>query len=316
MGIQVPRAEQPSGNEELLMKRLPPVLPLILAMVAFLALAGIPLRAQDKPQASAKAPEMTPEQATDPTDPLFGVGPLPQGKISLVGGTIEKIDRVRDHIRVRPFGGGKKMNFVFDERTHIYRDGVETTERGLQRGDRVYVDTQLDGARLFARNIRAVTRLRPADARGQILAYDSKTGIMTVRDDLSDAPVTFRVTRETSVRGKDADSTIDLVPGSLVTVHFSPGRREQDVASEVSVLATPGNMFTFAGKVLFLDMRDGKIAVANESNKKTYELQFEPGAVGSDVMVGSEVVVKAEFIGRGYRVKTLTLSNLGQARSE
>ncbi len=303
----------------------PLVLVLALASASVMALAQAPATtgqpsdaskaSESKKATSDKAPPMTPEQATDPTDPLFGVGPLPKGKVSLVGGTLVKIDRIRDHIRVRPFGENKKMNFAFDERTHIYRDGVETTERGLRPGDRVYVDAQLDGARLVARNIHAVTRLQPADARGQILAYDARTGLMTIRDNLTSAPVTFHVTRDTVVKGNGANSIIDLVPGSLITVHFLPGQRD-DVAHQVSVLATPGNRFTFAGKVRFLDMRDGEIVVQNQSDNKTYELQFDAGAVGPDVMVGTDVVVQAEFVGHGYKVRTLTVSNEGQARSE
>ena len=38
---------------------------------------------------------------------------------------------------------------------------------GINKGDRVYVDTQLDHATLFARNIRVLTEAGPAYARGR-----------------------------------------------------------------------------------------------------------------------------------------------------
>ncbi len=278
------------------------LLPLPVSLSAQQATPAAPGTAKAQPQ---KAGTMTPDQATDPTDPLFGVGPLPEGRVSLVGGTVDKVDRVRNRVAVKPFGNGQKMSLAFDERTHIYRDGVETTERGIRRGDRVYIDTMLDGTRLFARNIRVVTSLKPSDARGQVMAYDPQTGTMTVLDDISSVPVTFRVTGQTSIKSAVA-ARAGLVPGSLVTVRFSPDQRNRQVAQEVSILAAPGSTFTFVGKVTFLDLRSNLIAVHNQSDDKTYELEFAPGAINSDITVGSDVVVKAEFVGRGYRAETVS----------
>ena len=39
------------------------------------------------------------------------------------------------------------MKKAYDKRTHVYRDGVETTQLGIRKGDRAYVDTMLDGHR-------------------------------------------------------------------------------------------------------------------------------------------------------------------------
>jgi hypothetical protein len=262
----------------------------------------------DKPVAQPdKASHVT--ETTDPNDPLFGVPPLPKGKVSLVGGTVQKIDRLRNRVAVKTFGdGGKKMTFAFDERSHIYRDGVETTERGIRQGDRVYVDTMLDGGRLFARNIRVVTNLKPTDAQGQILAYDPRSGQMLVRDNLSTATVSFHIAKETIVKGGGGQGAIELVPGALVAVRFSPDKRFRDVAREVDVLAVPGNMFTFAGKVRYLDLSRRTIAVENLTDNKTYELQFDPGVVNNNVTVGSDVTVAAVFNGTGYKARTVAVS--------
>src|ERR1051326_3632150 len=244
-------------------------------------------------------------EVMDKDDPLFGVPKMPGGKVSLIGGVVENNDSIRERLTLRVFGNNKKMTLGYDERTHIYRDGVESTYRAVQRGDRVYVDSMLDGPKLFARNIRVVTTLRPADARGQIINYNARSGFMTVRDDLSAAPVTFRVTRETRVKGAGSESNIDLVPGSLVTVHFSSDHRQRDTAQEVTILALPGALFTFVGKVRHLDIKSGVLAIENASDNLTYELHFEPGMGGDELTVGSDVEVSAEFQGHRYQAKSI-----------
>lgn len=287
---------------------------LLFALVSIMCVLAA---AQQDAKSNSAAPAQKPAQSAgtqaasdvmDASDPLFGVPPLPKGNTSLVGGTVQKIDRIRNHVTVKPFGDSKKMTVDFDERTHIYRDGVEVTERGIQRGDRVYIDTMQDGAQLLARNIRVVTHLTPADARGQIMSYDAHDGMMTVRDELSSLPVSFRITQDTTVKGSDANAARDLAPGVLVAVRFSPDQRNLGVAREVSVLAVPGTSFTFIGKVRHLDLRSGTLAVENQTDNKTYELQFQPGAVGDNVMVGSDVTVSALFNGSGYQVKTLNVN--------
>ncbi len=273
------------------------------------AAAEKPAEEKAQPGTAAADKDASSTEVMDPNDPLFGVPPLPKGKVSLIGGTVQKIDRVRNRVTVKTFGdAGKKMKVTFDERTHIYRDGVETTERGIRPGDRVYVDTMLDGVRLLARNIRVVTSLKPSDAEGQIAAYNPRNGIMTVRDELSNTPVTFRISKDTKVNGGGGQGTIELVPGSLVTVKFSPGQRNRDMAREITILAMPGNTFNFAGKVRFLDMSKGIIAVENLADNKTYELQFQPGVVRDDVTVGSDVTVSALFSGKGYRAQSIAVN--------
>lgn len=295
--------------KEQYMKRPPLVFAIVIVILAALAAAQQNAKSDPPAQAteiSAGAPA-SPE-ATDVNDPLFGVPPLPKGHTSLLGGTVQKIDRIRNHVTVKPFGNSKKVTVAFDERTHIYRDGVEVTERGIERGDRVYVDTMQDDARVFARNIRVVTHLTPANARGQIMSYDAHDGLMTVQDELSSMPVSFRITQETTVKGAGADAARDLVPGSLVAVRFSPEQRDLGVAREVSVLAVPGTSFIFIGKVRHLDLRTGTLAVENQTDNKTYELQFQPGVVGDNVMVGSDVTVSALFDGNGYQAKTISVN--------
>ena len=306
--------------------RFPVLLP---AAILFLCSSGVVASAQDPSHVPSPQSTTSPVQADknsknaldeseimDRNDPLFGVPKMPKGKVSLIGGVVENTDPIRQRLTMRVFGNNKKMELGYDERSHIYRDGVEATYKAVQRGDRVYVDSMLDGSRLFARNIRVVTTLRPADARGQIVNYNSRSGIMTIRDDLSSAPVTFRVTRETQVKGADADSNIDLVPGSLVTVHFSSDHRKRDMAQEVTVLAMPGALFTFAGKVRHLDVKSGVMAIENATDNRTYELHFDPDMVGDEVTIGSDVEVSAEFQGQRYKAKSIKLTGGNSRASE
>jgi len=288
---------------------------LVVAIVVMVSFSGVAQQAnapsaQPTPQVQPTRPAGAgASDPLDPTDPLFGVPPLPEGQVSLVGGTVQKIDRLRNRVTLKTFGDpSKKMTFAFDERSHIYRDGVETTERGIRHGDRVYVDSMLDGPRLFARNVRVVTNLRPTDAQGQIVSYDAGSGRMTMRDDLSSMPVNFRISNQTVVKGGGGQGAIELVPGSLVTVRFSADKRSGDVAREVDILAVPGNTVTFAGKVRYLDLSRGTIAVENLTDNKTYELQFDRGVVRNDVTIGSDVTVAAVFNGKGYKAQTIALN--------
>ena len=233
-------------------------------------------------------------------DPLLDLPPLPQGRTTLVGGTVHSIDQIRNRLTVQPFGG-QAMKIFFDERTHIYRDGVPSTQLVIHKGERVYVDTMLDGTRVFARNIRVLTGTQAADARGQITSNEAATGRITVQDELSARPVTFRVTPNTAVSGAGLSSVGQLQPGSLVTVKFVPDRSNRDVAQQISVIAAPGSVFTFYGRISYLNMSTRTLAVANQSDKKTYDIKFTPAAVDPQMLgEGKQVLVKAHFDGTGY----------------
>ena len=71
------------------------------------------------------------------TDPITGVPALPKGKTSMIGGKVSRIDGVHNKLGVKIFGDGGQWELAFDERTHFYRDGVETTFERVKKGDRV-----------------------------------------------------------------------------------------------------------------------------------------------------------------------------------
>src|SRR5258708_16856552 len=96
-------------------------------------------------------PPAKPEIALDPASLLLDLPSLPPAKATLVGGTVERLDRVQDRVTLQVFGGGK-MKIVFDPPTRIYRDGAPASAAALRRRARIYVDTLLLRGTIFARH--------------------------------------------------------------------------------------------------------------------------------------------------------------------
>jgi hypothetical protein len=253
---------------------------------------------------------------TDGHDPILDAPPVPRTTTTLVGGTISKVDRMRNRMTVHVFGSGH-WTVNFDERTHIFHNGAETTQLALKKGERVYVDTQLDNNRhdIFARNIRVGVAALPADADGQIIAVDPKHNELTLRDALNSVPVRFAVDPETRIsKGQTPASFKDVKPGTLVHVRFSASSPNRGLAREVSIVATPGAVFTFSGKVTFLDLHRGLLAVQNSTDDRNYEIHFSPEAVTdrSSLGVGRDVLVRATFEGTRYTAQSVNLSRAAE----
>jgi len=236
-------------------------------------------------------------------DPLFDLPPLPKdSRISLIGGRIVRIDRILDRIELQPFGG-KKTDLAFDVRTQFLRDGAKIAAKDIRPGDRVYADTLLDNnRRVFAKSIRVVTRLRDNDrGHGQVVSYEPGTGKLIMRDELLSRPLTLHLTRDTVIRKDQGQGSIaDLKAGSLIAVSFTPGG--EGLVKEVSVLAVPGTSFVFAGPITHLDLASHMLVVANKTDGKTYEIDYDPARlrINKDVREGSEVNVDATFDGQRY----------------
>ncbi|HEY4676623.1 MAG TPA: DUF5666 domain-containing protein [Candidatus Angelobacter sp.] len=246
---------------------------------------------------------------TDGHDPILDAAPMPRTTTTMVGGTITGVDRLRNKMTVHVFGGGH-WTVNFDERTHIFHNGRETTQLAIKKGERVYVDTQLDNNKhdIFARNIRVGVAELPADADGQIIAIDAKHNELTLRDTLNSVPVRFAVDPETRIsNGQTPAAFKDVKSGTLVHVRFAASSPNRGLAREVSIIAVPGSTFTFAGKVTFLDLHRGLIAVQNATDDKNYEIHFAPSAVShrDELGVGREVLVRATFEGMRYMAQSV-----------
>jgi hypothetical protein len=246
---------------------------------------------------------------TDGHDPILDPAPVPRTTTTLVGGIITGVDRMRNKMTLHVFGGNR-WTVNFDDRTHIFHNGAETTQLALKKGERVYVDTQLDNNRhdIFARNIRVGVAELPADADGQIIAIDPKHNELTLRDSLNSVPVRFAVDQETRIsNGQTPAAFKDVKPGTLVHVRFAASSPNRGLAREVSIIAVPGSTFTFAGKITFLDLHRGLIAVQNSTDDRNYEIHFAPSAVTNrnELGVGRDVLVRATFEGARYMAQSV-----------
>ena len=266
--------------------------------------------ARSASQPATEAPDI----AIDPASLLPDLPKLPTAKASLIGGTIGRLDRVRDQITVQIFGGGN-MKISFDTRTHVFRDGNEASVSDLRQGDRVYIETILDGSTVFARAIRLKTSTFAGESQGIITSYRADKGELQIRDALSPQAVKIRVTSQTRiVDGAHAASTSKLAPGTLVAIKFGPRQDGGEVAREVSVLATPGESFTFAGQVTAIDLRLGLLVLTSSIDHKTYEIYLDPSAVGVDdnLRPPADVTVLTRFQGNRYVARSVTVNSRNQ----
>jgi len=240
---------------------------------------------------------------------LLAPQPLKPSKLSLIGGTVKSIDQIRDRMSVQ-IHGAKTMSVKFDQRTHFYRDGKETTQLTVKQGDRVYLDTQLFDGKIFAKNVHVETGSSPADANGQIVSFSRKNGDMVVEDQLAGAAVRFRVTPETRVKAGDSvASQAGLIPGALVSIKFSPKSNDVRSADEVNIIAAPGMAFTYFGRVTHLDIRTGVLDIENRADGKIYEVHFDPSTrVPENLLIGSQVTVVATFHGTEYRAQSIKVN--------
>jgi hypothetical protein len=249
--------------------------------------------------------------ALDPASLLPELPALPHAKASLIGGTIQKVDRVRDQLTVQVFGGGK-MKVLFDARTHILAGNTEAAAPDLRPGDRVYLDTILDGSAIFARDIRLASPQATAGAsQGVVISYRADKGELVMRDLLSPEPVKLHFTSGTQiVQDGHAAFANQLVPGTLVNVNFVAQKNDRDL-QRVSILAVPGTDFTFAGEVISLDLHIHLLVLKSVTDNKTYEIYLDPSAITIDdrLRTGADVLTVANFDGSRYVARSLTVNS-------
>ena len=236
-------------------------------------------------------------------DPLLDLPRLKQNRASLIGGIVENVDRLRGRLILRPFGQGK-LTIVFDPRTQFVSGGKAAGVQDMHRGDRVYVETVLNGTAVFAKTIHLHTGTALGATVGQVIAYDAAQGSLSIRDQLSSRPVQFHVTAQTIVTGAG------VVPGALVQISFLGGNGPA-LAREILVLAAPGSIFAFAGRITFLDFASHELVLANTSDDNRYEIQFNPAAVDADakehLQEGASVTIAARFNGQRYVAESVTV---------
>ena len=265
-------------------------------------------------------PPATPAIEDDSTDPSIMLDPasllpelpaLPPKNATLIGGTLERLDRVRDQMTVQVFGGGH-MSALFDPRTRVYRGGKEVTIADLQQGERVYLDTILNGSTVFARTIRLSSTPSAGEGQGIVLRY--RNGELTFRDALNPSPVRVRLPASTQFfEDHRSVSASTLVTGSLVGIKFDTEGNGHQVAREITILALPGTRYTFSGQVVHIDLRTGLLALISSVDHKTYEIYLDSTTPPDDnLQPGVTVTVIANFEDSRYVARAITINSLNQ----
>ena len=260
------------------------------------------------------APKDTdPDIVADPASLLPDLPPVPRAKATLIGGTVERLDRVRDQVTVRVFGGGR-MNILFDPRTRVYRGGAEATLADLREGERIYLDTILDGNTVFARSILLKSEQAIGESQGIVLKYRTDRGEITVRDAISPTSLRVRVNSSTQfLQDEHKVPASKLSEGCLVAVKFSSEGNGHEVAREISILALPGTRYTFAGQVVHVDLRTGLLVINSATDRKTYEVYLDPSvAPDENLHAGAVVTVVTNFEGSRYVARSLTIDSQGK----
>src|SRR5579864_1963745 len=248
--------------------------------------------------------------AIDPSALLPDLPPVPKANATLIGGTLDKIDMVRDRVTVRLFGGGKE-SFLFDPRTQVYRGSKAVTVADFHEGERIYLDTILDGSTVFARTIRLTAAHATGTSQGVVLKFRSDGGELVLRDALSPNPVDVRVNPSTRVMQGDRAVPISaLVPGTLISIRFSSEGNAHNTATEISILAQPGTRYTFSGQVVHIDLRTGLLVLNSSTDHKTYEVYLPPSINPDEgLQPGITVKVATDFDGERYVVRNVTVDS-------
>ena len=262
-----------------------------------------------------RKPSITDENAeesisVDPVSLLPDLPPVPRVNATLIGGTLAKLDRVRDRVVVKVFGGGNMM-VLFDPRTAVYRSGKQASIADLQQGDRIYIDTILDGDTVFARTIRLGAPRASGESQGVVVKYRPERNELTLRDSLSPNSVQVRLNSNTKfIQGGRQVSASILSPGSLVSVSFSAEGDGHDTAREIAILAVPGQHFTFSGAVVHLDLRTGLLVLKSSTDNKTYDVYLSSSITPDESLhPGATVTAVTDYDGSRYVARNLTINS-------
>jgi hypothetical protein len=250
-----------------------------------------------------------PAGTSAPAIHLPALPPLPSGRASEIGGAILTMDPIRDELTLNVFGG-KAIKVLFDARTEVYRDGQPASTRDLRPGERISVETVLDGTAVFARSIHVLTQWPGGQCQGLVEHFNRDTGDLTVRDTLTPEPLKLHVSASTLIvgQGQQTASAAALAAGALVSVKFQSDGTGPGAAREIRLLAVPGTVFVFTGTVSFLDMHSGLLVLVDPRDQKHYAIYFDPGLPdSSSLREGKDVTVNAGFDGTRYSAKMISV---------
>ena len=94
-----------------------------------------------------------------------------------------------------------------------------------------------------------------------------------------------------------------------------PGGRQSE-AQSITIQASPGESYAFAGILTHVDLSDGVLALDNQTDGNNYELYFDPQGEKSvgKLVVGTPVSVTASFDGKRYRATSIRVTDAARDR--
>jgi hypothetical protein len=112
------------------------------------------------------------------------------------------------------------------------------------------------------------------------------------------------------IQGARQVSASILSPGSLVSVSFSAEGDGHDTAREISILAVPGQHFTFSGAVVHLDLRTGLLVLKSSTDNKTYDVYLSSSITPDESLhPGATVTAVTDYDGSRYVARNLTINS-------
>lgn len=262
--------------------------------------------------ASATSGQITGTQASlvsESKDITLTASPAaPGGKSTVLGGEIRNIDLVRDQFTLKAFGQ-RPMKILFDERTQIYMDGKKIPLHDLHAASHASVQTILDKTNVFAVSIHMLTKEPEGEYQGRVLSFNPDTNELTVTGALSVpsikllVPVNTLIVRDGQTEISTAQpGSSELVNGALVSIKFKSDKQGGGVASEITILATPGSEFVFKGNLSSVDMHSGYMVLVDPRDGKDYQVFFDSARIPTSLMlhVGDLVKVTTSFNGDRY----------------
>lgn len=302
------------------------MIPIKLVLTTLTLWALLPLGASAQAPDSTKSgtlPQAEPGQSAPPRPAKAAMRenlpPAPAGASTVIGGEIREVDQVLDTLKLK-IPGGKSTTIFFDARTRFFRNGVKVPLADLRAGQHVSVQTTLDGTDVFAVSIHMLSSLPTGECHGQILSFNPRSGILSVRSTLSTTPIELRVPPGTPIArqvqalpnaaGKVPSikgTVADLAQGALVEASFLPGHGSRGTAQSITILAQPGSSFEFTGKITYLNLSTGKITLVDPRTSKAYPISFSPAAIPNSASLheGEEVNITASFDGQTYTARKI-----------
>jgi hypothetical protein len=233
--------------------------------------------------------------------------PLPKTQVSLIGGIVTRLDPVRDRMTLRVFGG-RDVTISFDVRTCVTQGETLASMSDVRPGMRVYADTILNDRRVFAKAVRVSTIAPLGETQGQVTGYEADKRILRVRDAISSRGFDLQITRNTDIRSNGQAVPLgELRSGALVKVVFKSGLEGVNLAEKIDVLAQPGGTFTFSGRILSIDLRNGYMTLVEPDSQNTFEVSLDsiPMAARNQLRESADVTVRARFDGSKYQAESV-----------